>query len=468
MQRTSETTKIRKKGSDGLQDWSYKGVDAVTNKRVKGKIRARSEADALEAANTEGVIALSVTRFSSVQKWLTTDNKKTAKRKHVNAFIRNYSTASSSNMRAENALKIATEGISSKPLKNVVQDITDRYADGVALHEAFGAHTKMFGEDTAAVLEAGSVSGQTAASLSALADSKERSGRIRGKIVSALVYPAILLTFAMIALLVVITFVIPKIETALQDLDAELPLLTRILVGIADLFTGSINLFPREAETTFGTVINATSNAASNAAETSVAAETLEYGLRIPNILFVLGLLVVAPMMLYSWLNTPTGKLVKSWLALNTPIIGPVVRRLNTAIICELCGVMLTSGVPQTRTMELVASGVRNHILASNLRKVPERLLKGMDLHAALALSTPPFDPIIPALAQQSASGLKDPGEPWRRYGGAVAEEADRRAALLQTAMEPVMIVMMGLLIGVIAAAVYLPLLSTYQALENI
>lgn len=464
MPRTSETAKTKKKGSDELRDWSYKGVDAVTNKRVKGKIRASSEAEALEAASQEGVIALSATRFSSAQKWLTTDNKKTAKRKHVNAFIRGYSTASSSNMRAENALKIATEGIRSKPLKNVVQDITDRYADGVALHEAFRAHTKMFGEDTAAVLEAGSDSGNTAAALSALADSKERSGRIRGKIVSALVYPAILLVFAMVALLVVITFVIPKIENALQDLDAELPLLTRILVGIADLFTGSINLFPREAETTVGTAFDT----ASSAAEASIAAETLEYGLRIPNILFVLGLMVVVPMLLYTWLNTDTGKLVKSWLALNTPIIGPVVRRLNTAIICELCGVMLTSGVPQTRTMELVASGVRNHILASNLRKVPQRLLKGMDLHAALALSTPPFDPIIPALAQQSASGLKDPGEPWRRYGGSVAEEADRRAALLQTAMEPVMIVMMGLLIGVIAAAVYLPLLSTYQALENI
>ena len=183
----------------------------------------------------------------------------------------------------------------------------------------------------------------------------------------------------------------------------------------------------------------------------------------------IVGLVAIASsVLIYAMLSTDTGKMFKSRMALNMPIVGPVTKRLNTSVLCELCGVMLSAGVTQTRTMELLSEAISNRVIAGELRKIPQRLLQGMDFNNALKLSVPKLDPVIPALAQQSAAGLNDPGEPWRRYGKSMAEEADRRADLLKSVMEPLMIAMMGVLIGILAAAVYMPLLQSYKQLETL
>ena len=226
----------KKETAEKKSQWSYKGIDVNTSKNVKGKVSAYSETEALDTASKiDGLVILSVKRISSTTTWLTTDTQNKARRRDVNTFIRGYATAASSNMRTEDAIRLAATGIRSKGIQTASNDISKMYTDGVPLHQAFSKYSKMFGEEVASVMEAGESSGQIYRTLSALADSKERSGRTRGKIISALVYPCMLLLAAGGALVVIITAVIPKIEQALSDLDTGLPLLTRILVGVSDI-----------------------------------------------------------------------------------------------------------------------------------------------------------------------------------------------------------------------------------------
>ena len=404
--------------------WNYQGIDNTTGQSVSGAVQANTAEEAADNASAEGVTPISVSRASTAGTWLTSDMRVRASKREVAMFIRGYSTAASSNMRTEDALKIAAAGVRSRSLKRVAYEISEMYANGISLHEAFSEYSDVFGTEAAAVIEAGEASGQTHLALSALAEAKERSSRIRGKIVSALVYPVVVLSAALGALVVIITVVLPKVLSLTEELETDLPMLTQILVSISDFL---------KEKTVISLIIGA------------------------------IGFLTLAVA-----LSTEQGRTFKSHAAMNMPLFGPVVRGMNTAVLCELCGVMLSAGVTQVRTMELLAVSVRNHVMSAELKQIPQRLVSGIDFDTACKMSVPKIDQVIPALAQQTAAGLNDPGEPWRRYGEAVAEDTDRRADTLKSAMEPIMVIVVGLLIGLMAAAVYMPMLKVYDYMNSI
>lgn len=409
---------------DKIQTWNYKGINGITGKPAKGRIQASSKDDAIKLLSDESVVPLNVTRVSSAHNWLTEERYSKARPRDVALFIRGFSTAISSNMRTEDALLIAANGVRSTALKNIAKDISYKYANGVSLHDAFAEHSRIFGAETAAVVEAGQASGQTHRALVALADAKERSSRIRGKVISSLIYPMVVLSAAFGALIVVIVVVLPKVQTLVDELGMEMPMMTKVLVVISDILKNQ-----------------------------SIA-------------VLVVGVISVVTIVIL--LRTPKGKHFKSYVAMKSPLFGKVVQAMNTSVLCELCGVMLSAGVAQVRTMELLSLSMRNHSLASELKKIPHRLMNGLELDAACKMSVPPMDPVIPALAQQTTSGLNDPGKPWKRYGTAIAEEADRRADTLKSSIEPVMVIVVGLLIGLMAAAVYMPMLQVYDFINTL
>lgn len=404
--------------------WSYQGIDNITAQPVSGTVEAATEEEALDNATAEGITPISVSRSSTTGSWFTSDVRVRASKRDVALFVRGYSTAMSSNMRTEDALNIAATGVRSSSLKRAARKISEMYANGVSLHEAFASYSYVFGKETSAVIEAGETSGQSHMALAALADAKERTGRIRGKVISAMIYPAVVLTAAVGALIVIIAVVLPKVQDVLADLETETPKLTQLLISLSEFLKGNVWVS-------------------------------------------LIGL-VVGAVVLQMLLSTEQGKVAKSYIAMHMPLFGPVVRSMNTAMLCELCGVMLSAGVTQVRTMELLSTTIRNHVVAEELKQIPQRLINGIDFDAACRMSVPKIDQVIPALAQQTAAGLNDPGEPWRRYGEAVAEDADRRAETLKSAMEPVMVIVVGVLIGIMAAAVYMPMLKVYDFMNTI
>lgn len=403
--------------------WDYQGVDTITGKKTKGRLQAIGEEEVNEILDRENVVPLKISQVSNTQSWLTTSINRVSRR-DVALFIRGYSTAASSNMRTEDALQIAATGIRSSSLKNIAQDISLKYANGMPLHEAFRSYSRIFGEETSAVIEAGEASGQTHLALLALADAKERSGRIRGKVISSLIYPIVVLSAAFGALIVVITVVLPKVQELVDQLGMDMPTLTNTLIILSDILKN--NTIP-------ALIVGSTAFVA-----------------------MIMGL------------RTPQGRIFKSYVAVKLPLFGPVIKGMNTSMLCELCGVMLSAGITQVRTMELLSVTIRNKIISSELKQIPERLISGIDFHTACKMSVPKIDPVVPALAQQTASGLKDPGKPWRHYGLAVAEETDRRADILKTAIEPIMVILVGILIGLMAGAVYMPMLQVYDFMNTL
>ena len=126
--------------------WSYQGVDSLTAKSVSGKVQANGEEEALEAVTANGVIPLNVSPVSSTNSLLSREMHLKPKSREVALFIRGYSTAASSNMRTEDALRIAAAGVSSPSLKQAAEDIMDKYANGTPLDEAFAEYSGIFGE----------------------------------------------------------------------------------------------------------------------------------------------------------------------------------------------------------------------------------------------------------------------------------------------------------------------------------
>lgn len=407
-----------------LKTWDYQGVDSFTGKTTKGRVQAIDEESAFEIINKKDVVPTHVTRISNTQKWLTSDRHSKPSRRDIALFIRGYSTASASNMRTEDALEIAAAGVRSSSLQNIAREISNKYAGGIPLHEAFREYSNVFGPETSAVIEAGEASGQTHLALLALADTKERSGRIRGKIIASLIYPSVIMLAAFGAFIVVLLVVLPKVQDLVGELGMEMPVLTQVLVTFKNILTNQT----------------------------------------VPALI----VLAIGMLLLFTFLNTDKGRIFKSYVAMNLPLFGSVIRGLNTSMLCELSGVMLSAGVTQVKTMELVALTVRNHVISSELKEIPGRLISGIEFEAACKMSVPVIDPVIPALAQQTAAGINNPGKPWCHYGKAVAEETDRRADALKSSMEPLMVITVGLIIALLAGAVYMPMLQVYDFMNTL
>ena len=404
-----------------IKHWRILGYDAASGNKKVEIIAAESQAEAERAARTNGMIGVKSAKESKVQNLLAANIGGKAKPTDVVTALRSISTAFDAGLAPLRAVQSAHETASSKSaVKEALGDIAGRVRAGEEFHVAFAHHEKIFGKSTAATIKAGTSSGKLREALKSLANSTERTHRIRGKIKSAMVYPAIIIGMVLCAFVVGVLYLIPKLEATLRQLDGELPVLTQTLL------------------------------------DASIYIRTYPIQIIIASIAFVSIYKIV--------MAQDVVRLMKSQIALKLPISGKVVSGLNNAALCDIAGVLLGAGVTSNNVMALGASTLKNRHLAQALEAVAPRIKSGDTLDAALKKSTPPLDPMLETLAQQSTSGIDNPGEPWLRYADIQLEQTERLAGTLTEALQPLILVFVGALVLILGAAIYLPILSVYQA----
>ena len=314
----------------------------------------------------------------------------------------------------DNALRVLI-GMSPKPdMMALTQTILDDVKGGSALSTALKRHPQQFGEFYLNMVRSGEAGGQLSAVLERLVEHLERLRALRESVVSATIYPAILMVVAVLSLVAMLGFVVPQFETLFKGMGDALPTPTRIVMNIGRVFT--------------------------------------DYGL-------IIGLvLLLAFWLLRSWLRSPAGTHWWQARALKLPILGKLLLKYDLTLFARSLGTLLGNGVPLLQALQIATQTVGNITLRQALEGVGPKVKGGGRLVDAMGASGI-FEPLAISLVRV--------GEETGRMGPMLLELArlfnrDVETGIKRglTLLEPLLIVVLGLMIAAIIVSILLGILS--------
>ncbi len=314
----------------------------------------------------------------------------------------------------DNALRVLID-MSHKPnIAILVQGILDAVKGGTPLSRALAAHRGLFGDFYVNMVRSGEASGQMSAVLDRLVEHMERQRALRDSVISATIYPAILLGVAVLSLIAMLGFVVPQFEKLFIDMGDALPLPTRMVMVMGQAFK--------------------------------------QYGL-------VFGVLAVAAgALLLRWLRSPSGR--QWWQArlLKLPLVGRLALKYQLTLFSRSLGTLLGNGVPMLTALHIATETVGNTVLQQSLSRVAPVVKEGGKVVQAIS-ATGIFEPL--------AVNLIRVGEETGRIGPMMLElsnilnrEVETGIKRLLTLVEPVLILVLGVLIAAIIVSILLGILS--------
>src|SRR5436305_3732151 len=312
------------------------------------------------------------------------------------------------------ALDLMLERMANPHFKGVLVEIRDRVKSGEDLSEAFASYGDMFPSLYSSTLKAGERSGELELVIRRYIRYMKLVLDARRRVVSALVYPAVLVGLSIAMLIVMAIFVVPKFMVFFEHLDAQLPLITRIVLNVSSFANRN---WP---------------------------------GL----LVLVLG----AVFSLRSWNRTEGGRLTIDRFRLKLPSLGPVLRRFALAEFCRSLSTLLSGGIPLVPAFEIAVTSVGNRFVRSRMEPTIQMVREGKPFHQALETSDVFTDLAIDMVKVGEATGSLDD------MLGSVAdfldEQIETRMQRILSLIEPLMLVFMGAMIAIILVSIYLPLFS--------
>ena len=312
------------------------------------------------------------------------------------------------------ALELMLERMRHPHFKAVLTDIRDRVKSGEDLSEAFAAHGEMFPRLYPATLKAGERSGELESVIRRFIRYMKLLLDARRRVISAMVYPAVLVCTSVAMIVIMAIYVVPKFMGFFEELDAELPLITRIVLGASRFLTGNW-----------------------------------------PVILIVLaGSLIF----LRSWGRTPSGRVAIDHVKIRVPFMGPVLHRFALAEFCRSLATLLSGGIPLVPAFEIAVASVGNSYVRDQIEPNIQMVREGKPFHEALERSDIFTDMSIDMVKVGEATGSLD--DMLTNVSDFLDEQIETRMQRLLSLVEPLMLVFMGIIIAILLIAIYLPMFS--------
>jgi general secretion pathway protein F len=305
-------------------------------------------------------------------------------------------------------------------LKKVLNRVRERLAEGASLAKALAGLPQLFSESYVSMVAAGEASGALEIVLERLAGFLEEQEAIRSKVATSLAYPILMVVVGSGVMLFLLAFVVPNIVNIFQDNKATLPLITIILIKISTL---------------------------------------LQKGW------WLLLLAACGALIGYDRLSRRESfRLRRDRLLLRLPLVGDLIKRLVLARFSKSLGLLLASGVPVTRAMEIAGEVVENREYRASLGKVREELIQGGSLSSSLGKS-PLFPPLLVHMVAVGEKGGELEGM-LVKAGTAFEKEFDTTVTRFMALLEPLLVLAMGVCVGFVVIAVLLPIFELNQLIK--
>ncbi|MBL7081266.1 MAG: type II secretion system F family protein [Candidatus Omnitrophica bacterium] len=332
-------------------------------------------------------------------------------------FCRQLATLLGAGVTILEALTIISRQISSRQLANVLSDLKKNMEAGLSLHEAMARHPKVFSDLWVNLVESGEASGNLATILSRLSTYLERDAQFRSKITSALIYPMLLMTVGVGALFFLTIKIIPTFAQLFTSFEMELPFLTQVLITTSSIMRRFFLVF----------IIGA-------------------------GVLIYLGRL---------YLQRPEGKHAFENFLFKLPVFGLFFRSLTVERFTSGMATLVESGVPILYALEISERSVGSVVVADIVRNIKEQVRQGRSLNQPMEASGF-FEPMVVEMVTIGEE-VGDLAGMFRKVNMFYQEYVETFLTRFTSMFEPIMLVFMGLIIGIMVLGMFLPIFQISQ-----
>lgn len=395
-----------------MPQFNYVSV-SKDGRQLSGILAAPNREEAINELRKNGGRPVLLREVKAKKQRLSFKNK--AKLKDLVVFSRELSTMISAGVPLPRSLETLGEQAENKYFKEVILNVHHDVESGISLGDAMAKHPKVFSDVYVNMVRAGESGGILDDIMKRLATQVEKDATIRHKVKGAMAYPAVILTITVLAFFAIMLFIMPKISKIITDLggaDAQLPVYTRAMLGVS--------------------------------------------GFMQHNIIFILITIALGVFFFRRYINTENGKYRWHSLLLRAPIFGKVISKIVIARFARTFSSLMGAGVSVLDSLEITGKAVGNRVIQRELETVAKNVRNGQSLGKQL-LAAPHFPPIVGQMMQVGEeTGKID--EILVKVADFYEEEVDTVIDSLASIIEPLMIVVLGGLVGMIAASVMGPI----------
>ena len=345
--------------------------------------------------------------------------------KAITEFTRQLSTLQDAGLPILRSLNILEEQQKPGVLKNVLRGVGEDIEGGATLSEAFARHPKAFNRLYCNMVAAGEAGGVLDTILQRLAEFMEKAQKLKRRIFGAMIYPIVVVGFAVAIVSGIMWQVIPKFKTIFVDFDVELPGMTKILIGMSDWFVK-------------GTP---------------------------PGVFIVLGMPVVLIVTMKLIRSSKGGRYVTDVIILKIPVFGGLVQKSSIARFTRTLGTLINAGVPILEAINITKDTSGNEVYSRALGKVHDSIREGDTFASPLRAARVTDSLVVNMIDVGEETGELD--KMLLKVADNYDEEIDVAVASLVSLLEPLMVVVLGGIVGFIVLALFLPLVKLIESVSG-
>jgi len=398
--------------------FEYTAKNATNGQIMKGQMQAQTRDEVVGHIRKNRLILVNIREAPKQMSF--SFGKAPIKTRDVVIFTRQFATMINSGLPLVQSLSILASQTENKSLKEVTKQVVFDVEAGNTLADAFSRHPKAFTGLFVNMVAAGEAGGILDTILLRLATFLEKNDALIRKVKSAMVYPAVIMSVAAIAITVLLIFVIPVFQSMFASVNMELPLPTRVVIGLSEFLIG----YWWAIAGTIGAVI----------------------------------------FLIRQYYKTPNGHKNIDKMMINAPVLGDVIRKSAVSRFTRTLGTLISSGVSILDGLEITAKTSGNRVIHDAVMESRASIAGGETIAAPLERSKvfPPM--VISMIAVGEQTGGLD--EMLSKIADFYDEEVDVAVGTLLSLMEPVMIVVLGVVVGGMVVAMYLPIFDMMNAIQ--
>ncbi len=405
-----------------MGDFRYRAKDR-SGMIVEGILEAGSRAEAVAKLTENGLypVFLRPYRKGVLSKNVSIGVLNPVKLRDVVVFSRQFAVMLKAGLPVADALRVLVDQTENPKLANIISEMRRRVEEGETLSDTLMRYPRVFSNLYVTMVRAGEAGGMLDASLERLATYLEKELALRRKVASAMFYPVVLITVSVSVIVLLLTFVIPRFVVVLKGLNVPLPVITQRVLAFQHFFD--------------------------------------EYKWLIA--ISVLAIVVL----LYVLSKLPSLKLFFDRMKLRTPIIGALRRKVVVARFSRTLGALVGAGVPLLDVLEIVARISGNEVIAQAVMSARTRVREGQALGESLELTE-----VFPLMVTKMITVGETTGnveEMAMKVADFFDEEVETKVAALSAALEPLLIIIVGSIVGFIALSMFLPLFNLIGGLAT-
>ncbi len=402
-----------------MATYGYEAVDQ-SGKEINGSMEANS-IDAVRAEmRKQGLTVIKIQEQSMLTKDINFDIGGQPTTRDLSVFCRQFVSITKAGVSIMEALKMLLEQTENKKLQKAVAQVKADVEKGETLANALAEHPKIFPSLMINMVEAGEASGNLEVAFDRIATQLERSNKTQALVKKAMIYPIVVLIVALAVVVVMLVVVIPSYTEMFADMGTELPGITKAVVALSDFIIGKWYI--------------------------------------------ILAIVIAIVFAIKSYVSTDNGKHVVGKLALSIPAVSNLVIKSASSMMARTLSTLLSSGVPLMEAVEIVAGVMSNVWYKEALMDAKVEITLGMPLSRPLE-ECGLFPPMVYHMVRiGEESGNTE--EMLEKLADYYDEEVEMAVQSLMAAMEPMIIILMAGIVGVLLGAVMAPMMTLYESLN--